>query len=89
MVAPRLRSRTFRRRLTRTPGSRHVMHYARRKPSAAQCGSCGAALSGVPRMRPTQLKQLAKSSRRPERPFGGVLCSRCSRARFKTLAQSL
>jgi large subunit ribosomal protein L34e len=40
---------------------------------------CQAILSGVPRERPFKLAQLAKTERRPERPYGGVLCSKCMR----------
>jgi large subunit ribosomal protein L34e len=89
MVAPRLRSRTFTRRRTSTPGGRHIMHYARRKTGFAECGNCGSILQAVPRGRPSELRNMPKSAKRPERPFGGVLCSRCMRAEMKKRAQSI
>ncbi|HSU73234.1 MAG TPA: 50S ribosomal protein L34e [Candidatus Binatia bacterium] len=89
MVAPRLRSRTFTRRKTRTPGGRHVIHYARRKPGRAECAYCGDYLKAVPRGRPSELRGLPKSAKRPERPFGGVLCSKCMRAHFRKAAQAI
>ncbi|MBI4151197.1 50S ribosomal protein L34e [Candidatus Woesearchaeota archaeon] len=89
MVAPRLRSRTFRRRTTHTPGGRHVVHYSRRKPAYAQCGTCGEKLSAVPRAYPSKLQNMSRSAKRPERPYGGVLCTKCMRAVFKRAARLL
>jgi large subunit ribosomal protein L34e len=58
-----------------------------RKPSNAKCGVCGAILSGVPRERPYKMQKLPKTKKRPERPFGGVLCSACSRRKIMVLAR--
>ena len=79
MPVPHKRSRSLRRVSIRTPGGKTVVHYRKRKPSKATCGSCGAFLPGVPRERPFKMMRMAKSSKRPERPYGGVLCSRCMR----------
>lgn len=67
----------------RTPSGRSVMRRGRRKPSAARCARCGAKLHGMPRLRPSALKKLPKSKRRPNRPYGGNLCTRCMRELFK------
>ena len=88
MVAPKHRSRSFRRVYVRTPGSRTTIHYRKRKPSKAKCGSCGAALKGIARERPSKIKNLPKTQKRPERPFGGVLCTKCMRIKFKAMARS-
>lgn len=85
----RLRSRTFRRVFARTPGSRVVLHYKRRKPNFAQCAGCGARLKGVPRGRVTEFKNMPKTAKRPERPFGGVLCSACSRRKIISMTRGL
>nr|MDO8117631.1 50S ribosomal protein L34e [Candidatus Sigynarchaeota archaeon] len=77
MPSGKYRSRSFTRKRTRLPGKKNVIHYARRKPSRAQCGSCGEYLNGVPRIRDAKRKNLSKSGKRPERPFGGTLCPRC------------
>lgn len=82
MPAPRYRSRSLRRVYVKTPGGRTVVHYRRKKPKKAHCSKCGAILKGVPRERPYKLKKLAKTQRRPERPYGGVLCSGCMRRLF-------
>ena len=82
MVAGKYRARTFRRVKVKTPGGRVVVHFRKRKPAKAQCGVCGAELKGVPRVRALRLKSMTKSQKRPERPYGGVLCSRCMRQKI-------
>lgn len=72
----------------KTPGGKTTLHYKKRKPSKAQCGKCGKILAGVPRERPHKMQNLAKTKKRPERPYGGVLCSACSRVLIKTKARS-
>jgi len=83
MARPGHRSRTYRRVFVKTPGGETKLHHKKRKPSAAVCGSCGATLSGVPRERPFKMQGLAKTKKRPERPFGGVLCTKCTRKKIK------
>lgn len=87
MVEGKLRSRTFRRVFVKTPGGKVVIQYKRRKPGFAECGGCGARLKGVPRGRVFELRNLPKTAKRPERPFGGVLCSACSRIKIISLAR--
>ncbi len=82
MPRPRYRSRGYRRVFVRTPGSQNVLHYKRRKPSKAECSSCGSLLKGVPRELPYKMRTMGKSRKRPERPYGGVLCSRCTRKKI-------
>ncbi|MBD3310291.1 50S ribosomal protein L34e [Candidatus Woesearchaeota archaeon] len=77
------KSRTLRRVFRKTPGSRNVLHYKKRKPSKAHCSSCGAELKGVSRERPYRTNNMSKTEKRPERPYGGVLCSRCTRKTIK------
>jgi large subunit ribosomal protein L34e len=82
MVAPRYRSRTLRRVFVTTPGGENKIQYKKRKPSKAECAGCGAVLKGVPRERPYKMQNMAKSKKRPERPYGGVLCSACTRKKI-------
>lgn len=77
------KSRTFRRVFVKTPGGRTVLQYRRRKPSKAHCANCGNVLSGVPRELPFKMRQMGKTKKRPERPYGGMLCSRCMRLKIK------
>lgn len=89
MVRRALRSRSFRKVKVKTPGGKTVEHFRKKKPKKAHCGSCGSELKGVARARPTKMQNMAKTKKRPERPFGGVLCSKCSKAMFKEKAKSL
>jgi large subunit ribosomal protein L34e len=80
MPAPHLRSRSLRKVYRKVSGGRVSIHYKKRKPKNAKCGNCGALLKGVSRELPFKMRSMAKTKKRPERPFGGVLCSRCMRA---------
>lgn len=77
------RSRSWKRIKVKTPGNQTVIHYRKEKTKIAKCGNCGKSLRGVPRLRPSELRKLPKSKRRPERPYGGNLCSECMREMFK------
>ena len=79
MPAGRQKSKTLRKVFVKTPGGRTVIHYKKRKPGKAKCASCGAVLAGVARARPFHMRQMAKTKKRPTRPYGGNLCSRCMR----------
>ena len=73
------RSRSLRKVKRRLPGGRTVIHYKKEKPKAAHCARCDAVLKGVPRERPFKMHTMAKTKKRPERPYGGNLCSKCMR----------
>ena len=77
------KSRTFRRVFKKLPGGTTVTRFLRRKPKGAHCARCGSGLQGIPRENATEMKNMAKSKKRPERPYGGVLCSRCLRDTIK------
>ena len=77
MVSPRLRSRSTKKTQTRTATRRGVQVYKRGKPSPAICAICQGKLHAVPRRRPYQMGKLAKTEKRPERMFAGVLCHNC------------
>lgn len=76
-------ARKFKKIKKRTPSGKSVIRRGRRKPSIAKCAACGAPLHGMPRLRPSKLKNVPKSKRRPNRPYGGYLCTRCMRDMFK------
>ena len=65
------------------PGGRNTVHYVTRKPKQARCAGCGAALHGIPRELPSKMTNMPKTKKRPERPYGGMLCSKCTRKRIK------
>jgi large subunit ribosomal protein L34e len=88
MVKRRLRSRSLKRSQKKVPGGKTVTHYRRGKPSLAKCANCGKELKGVPRLRPSDMKNLPKTKKRPERPYGGNLCSSCMREIFREKVRS-
>jgi len=79
MPKPALRSRSRRKVQKKTPSGKTVVHYKKRKPNTHKCAICHANLHGKPRGSPVEIRKLSKSERKPERPFGGMLCSRCTR----------
>jgi large subunit ribosomal protein L34e len=79
MVRGMYKSKTLRKVFRKAPGGRVVTHYKKKKPKKAHCAKCGLDLKGVPRERPNKMKGLSKTEKRPQRPFGGVLCSACTR----------
>lgn len=83
MPAGKHKSRRYRRIFVRTPGSKVKIHYRERKPQRAHCATCGKPLSGVPRERSNKMSNFAKTAKRPERPYGGVYCSACTRVMFR------
>ena len=87
MPATRFRSRTFRRVFVRVPGGDAKLRYRRRKNGKPQCADCGGILAGVPQGTKAIIQALPKNQRRPERPFGGKLCSPCSRRELIARAQ--
>ena len=83
MPRPSLRTKSLRRILKKIPGGAFVIHYSNRKPSVAKCAKCKQPLKGVARKTPSKLKRIAGSLRRPSRPYGGNLCSNCTRQTIK------
>jgi large subunit ribosomal protein L34e len=67
----------------RTPGGKLTIHYRREKVGFARCARCKKPLIGVPSLSRVEISRLPKSRRRPTRPYGGYLCSRCMRSEIK------
>ena len=87
MVAGKYRSRTYRRVQKKTPGGKTVRAYVRRKPKRARCGSCGQYLKGVACQRTYKIRNMPKTARKVSRTYGGVLCSKCTKAKLKAKAR--
>jgi large subunit ribosomal protein L34e len=77
MPRPMYRSRGWRRVKRVTPRGDVTVHYEKKRPSRARCAICGRELNGVPALRSFKLSKLAKTMKRPERMYGGVICPRC------------
>lgn len=88
MVEGRKKSRTFRRVKVKTPGGETKVHYKRRKPSKAKCSECGKTLAGTARELPGKMKKLPKTKKRPTRPYGGKLCTQCTRRKMLEKART-
>ena len=65
-----------------------TIHYRKRNPAKAQCAECGKELHGVPHVTPGVMRNMPKTKKRPERPYGGVLCSACMREMMLSKARS-
>ena len=87
MVSGKHKSRSMRKVFRRTPGGKTVTAYKKRMPSKAVCAECGKVLSGVPRARPRKMQNMPKTAKRPERPYGGKLCSPCTRKKIISKAR--
>ena len=83
MPRPGFRSRTFRRVWITTPGGTNKISYRKPKPGKAHCSKCKKILPGVARGNKVQVKKLPRTQRRPDRPYGGKLCSKCTREEIK------
>lgn len=86
MTKPRFKSRSWKRIKRKTPTGITII-YRRKKPNKARCSKCGRELHGVPRLRAVQIRKLSKTKKRPERPYGGNLCSSCMRELMKEKAR--
>jgi large subunit ribosomal protein L34e len=75
VVRPSLRGKPH--KLVRTPGGRLVWRPVEFKRGEARCAWCHGELHGTPVLSKAEMRGIPKSSRRPERPYGGYLCPRC------------
>lgn len=89
MPRPRFRSRSLSRGAIKSPGGRRIVHYRRDRSGGGRCTICGNILHGVPRLRSPKIRKTAKTSRRPERPYGGYLCSGCLKRLLKEEARNI
>ena len=84
-------TRSLRRIRVRTPGNNLVMHFEKRKSSIAKCAKCRSELKGIPRGVSSEIRNLPLSQKTVSRPFGGNLCSKCSReeiiSKFKEIKE--
>ena len=83
----RFKSRSKKLAYVKTPGGRTIVHYKSKKPSAPSCAVCGRTLPGTLREMSAKMKNLPKTKKRPQRPFGGKLCSICMRREIIRIAR--
>lgn len=87
MVRPALRSRSRRRVWRRVPGGEVKVFYEKSYVYEAYCAVCGRPLGGVPRDIRV-IRYGPKTAKRPERPYGGVLCPTCLATAIKLSVRS-
>ncbi|MBI1979058.1 MAG: 50S ribosomal protein L34e [Candidatus Aenigmarchaeota archaeon] len=73
----------------RTPSGKILFHQRRERPSHAKCANCKSQLHGISRKIPSEFKKLSASEKGPERPYGGYLCSSCTRELFREKARGV
>jgi large subunit ribosomal protein L34e len=74
---------TRRKTYKKLPGGKTVIKIVQRTPSKPRCATSGQILHGVARGSNTARKKMSKSSKRPQRPYGGVYSSKVSRLILK------
>lgn len=73
----------------RTTSGKITIHQRKERPAMARCANCKEELHGIPRRTPSKFKKLSLSERRPKRPYGGYLCSNCTREIFRGMARGV
>ncbi len=73
----------------RSPSGNAMLRRRRERVAAAKCANCKSPLHGLQRKTQSGFKKLSLSERRPERPYGGCLCSNCSRDIFRERARGV
>ena len=82
------KSRRLRRVFVKAPGGNTKLQYKERKPSKAVCAHCKKVLAGVPHATSAKMRNMPKTAKRPQRPYGGILCSACMRKLLQEKARS-
>ncbi|MBS3095250.1 50S ribosomal protein L34e [Candidatus Woesearchaeota archaeon] len=69
-------------------GSRIKVVMKKSMPGKAKCGSCRKELHGMPRISASRFRKIGLSEKRPNRPYGGNLCSKCMRMEISRKARA-
>ncbi len=72
----------------KTPGDRLSKARKVGKVKCARCAKCGRPLSGTSKGRVPKVRNIAKTCRHPNRPYGGNLCPTCSKAMVKAATRA-
>lgn len=82
MPRPALRTLKGKRRAVRLPGGGVSYHSKVKHVNIGKCAACGRQLGGVGKLG-AQTRRLPKTGKRPERLYGGYICSICLRELIK------
>jgi large subunit ribosomal protein L34e len=69
--------------------SKTVSRTKRRRPGVPKCAICKRPLHGMKKLHQIEIKKLSKTERKPERAYGGYLCSSCAREKFREKVRSM
>ncbi|MBS7643329.1 50S ribosomal protein L34e [Candidatus Bathyarchaeota archaeon] len=82
MPRPALRTSEGKRRAVRLPGGGVGYHSKVKHVGIGKCAACGRRLKGVGKL-DVRNRYLPKTDKRPERLYGGCVCSSCLREWIK------
>lgn len=69
--------------------SKTVIRMKRRKAGVPKCAICKKYLHGMKKLHQIEMKKLSKTEKRPERAYGGYLCSSCARETFREKVRNM
>ncbi|MBI5872484.1 50S ribosomal protein L34e [archaeon] len=69
--------------------SKTVIRMKRKKAAIPKCAICKKPLHGMKKLHQIEIKKLSKTERRPERLYGGYLCSNCVREKLREKVRSM
>ena len=80
MVRPTLRS--GKRKYRKTVSGKITIYRPDKKTRPPKCSNCDNILPGVAKGIRSEVRKLTKSQRTPNRPFGGNMCSPCTKRKI-------
>ena len=63
------------------------IHFKERPAQLPKCSSCKTVLKGIKKLKSRDYKNISKSEKKVNRPYGGNLCFKCLRAKIKSLVR--
>ncbi len=78
----KFKTKSVKKMYKRIPGGKTVIHYKKEKPGIQKCAECKKPLHGIPKLSTSKLSGMPKTKKRPQRSYGGYLCSKCSRRKI-------
>ena len=85
---PNRGERTKNKKFRRLPHGKSRVVFERDHPGKHHCTLCGAVLHGVPHGRkPSEVRKMGKTERRPSARFAGMLCGKCRATVFVEAAK--
>ena len=74
--------RSGKRKLVKTPSGKFYFKSIKKKANYPHCATCNRVLPGVARGTRVEVRRMSLSERKPNRPYGGQICSPCLRRKL-------